>query len=158
VSGLDQALRYIRPEQQHRTRQEQPMSRFHAAAAASLLLSFVSLQPVQAAEVGEQWEYSGTMDMMGMKMPMPPSKVCTRPGAESTPTADKRCKVSDVKTTASKTSYRVSCPPPDAMEGSGESERKGDTVVSSFRMKSKDGEMKMSMTGRKLGPCTPSAN
>ena len=51
------------------------MSRFHAAAAASLLLSFVSLQPVQAAEVGEQWEYSGTMDMMGMKMPMPPSKV-----------------------------------------------------------------------------------
>lgn len=134
------------------------MSRFHAAAAASLLWAIAGFSPTHAAEVGEQWEYSGTMDMMGMKMPMPPSKICSKPGAESTPTADKRCKVSDVKTTASKTSYRVSCPPPDAMEGSGEAERKGDTIVSSFRMKSKDGEMRMTMTGRKLGACTPAPN
>ncbi|MFM9915380.1 MAG: DUF3617 domain-containing protein [Rhizobacter sp.] len=133
------------------------MSRFQVAVIW-LLLSISGSAPVQAAEVGEQWEYSGTMDMMGMKMPMPPSRVCTKAGTEATPTADMRCKVSDVKTAASKTSYRVSCPPPDAMEGSGEAERKGDTVVSTFRMKSKDGEMHMSMTGRKLGPCTPTVN
>ncbi|MDO9312952.1 MAG: hypothetical protein Q7T97_00210 [Burkholderiaceae bacterium] len=131
----------------------QPHLRFATAALLALLVAWSG--PARAAQAGEQWEYSGTMDMMGMKMPVPPTKVCTPVGADTTPPVDKNCRLSDVKTTPSKSSYRIVCGPTNAMEGTGEATRQGDTSRSVLRMKSSSGDMTVTTVGRKLGPCTP---
>jgi hypothetical protein len=41
------------------------------------------------------------------------------------------------------------------MQGSGESTRTGDRIESRYRLKSSDGEVVMTLNGRKVGTCTP---
>jgi hypothetical protein len=124
------------------------LPRLLAAAACA------GLAAAAMAATGEQWEYTQTMEMGGMKMPMPPMKVCTRPGKDVVPPADKRCQLTDLRTSGDRTQWKVVCTGPNAMEGSGEATRKGDRLDAVMHMKSKEGEMTMTSLGRRLGPCT----
>jgi hypothetical protein len=127
----------------------------HGLGAALMAAVLAVSAHAYAQAVGESWEYTGTMEMAGMKMPMPPTRACTSMGETSAPPVDPRCTVSDVKTSGNRTSFRVVCGPPDPMEGSGESTRTGDRIESRYRLKSSGGEMVMAFSGRKLGACTP---
>jgi hypothetical protein len=135
-----------------------PSSRSTHGLRAALMAAVLAVSAhAHAQAVGESWEYTGTMEMGGMKMPMPPTRACTSMGETSAPPVDPRCKVSDVKTSGNGTSFRVVCGPPDPMEGSGESTRTGDRIESRYRLKSSAGEMVMTLGGRKVGACTPGA-
>ncbi|HQR20731.1 MAG TPA: DUF3617 family protein [Burkholderiaceae bacterium] len=105
---------------------------------------------------GEEWEYAMTMEMAGMKMPMPPTRVCARPDEGNAPVVDKNCQLKDVKTSGSTTSFRIICGPPEPSEGSGRYTRKGDRVEGRYTLKSADGEMAFTSDGRKVGACDPS--
>lgn len=122
------------------------------ALSLSFALTF-NVGAATAAPAGESWEYSGAMEMMGMKMPMPPQQVCHKAGETAVPPVDKRCATKDVKASGSKATFRIVCGPPDPMEGTGEMTRKGDRSEAVYRLKSKQGEMTMTMNGRRLGPC-----
>jgi hypothetical protein len=111
--------------------------------------------PLAAQAAGEQWEYTGTMEMMGMKMPMPPTKMCQKPDEAKTPPVQSNCTVSDVKVQGNTTSFKMMCGPPERMEGSGTTTRTADRLETTYRMKSADGEMTYNMSGKKTGACTP---
>ncbi|MBI5462974.1 MAG: DUF3617 family protein [Gammaproteobacteria bacterium] len=111
--------------------------------------------PLAAQPAGEEWEYTGSMDMMGMKMALPPVKRCEKPGQDKTPPVDGNCKVSDVQTQGNTTSFNIKCGPPEPMEGSGTTTRTNNQLDASYTLKTADAEMTYTMTGKKLGPCTP---
>lgn len=111
----------------------------------------------QAQEKGEQWQYQGNMEMMGMKMPVPASTVCQRADQKDmTPPVEKdsNCNVDDVSTQGNTTTFKMSCGEPNPMEGSGTATRTNDTMEMNYAMKSEQGEMKFTMNGKKLGECT----
>jgi hypothetical protein len=114
-----------------------------------------SAVPALAQPAGESWEMSTTMQMQGMTMPMPPNRICLKTGEAAPPPAEKNCKTTNVTVSGNTTSFKVVCGPPEPMEGSGEMTRKGDRMEGRYIMKSKDGEMTMLMSGRKVGACTP---
>lgn len=116
----------------------------------------VSAAPLATAQTaGEQWEYQGTMEMMGMKMPMPPSKMCQKPDTAKTPTMQENCKVSDVQTKGNTTTFKVQCGPPQPMEGTATTTVTGDSLNATYKMKMPDGEMTYNLSGKKTGTCTP---
>ena len=123
-----------------------------AAAACAVVLSGMASSQTK----GEEWEYAMTMETAGMKMPMPPTRVCARPDEGNTPVVDKNCQLNDVKTSGSTTSFRIICGPPEPSEGSGRFTRKGDRVEGRYMLKSADGEMVFASDGRKVGACDPS--
>ena len=111
--------------------------------------------PLAAQSAGEMWEYTGTMEMMGMKMPLPPTKMCQKPDAAKTPPVQNNCKVSDVQVKGNTTSYKILCGPPEPMEGTGSSTTTADKIDFTYRLKSPDGEMVTNMSGKKTGTCAP---
>ena len=123
--------------------------------AALLLGAWVIAVPAHAQTAGESWEYTGSMEMAGMKMPIPPTRACARPGETGAPPMDPRCKITDLKASGNKTAFQIVCGPPEPMQGSGESTRTGDAIESRYRLKSSDGEVVMTLSGRKVGTCTP---
>ena len=121
------------------------------------LLGMLFTAAVVAQQPGEQWQYQGNMEMMGMKMPVPMSTVCQPPDQKDiTPPVEKdsNCKVDDVSTQGNTTTFKMSCGEPTPMEGSGTATRTNDTLEINYAMKSDQGEMKFMMTGKKLGDCT----
>lgn len=125
------------------------------SCTALILAATFATAPLSAQPAGEEWEYQGSMDMMGMKMPLPPTKRCEKPDADKTPPMESNCKVSDVQTQGNTTRFKIQCGPPEPMEGSGTTTRTNDTLDSSFTLKTADAEMAYTLTGRKLGPCAP---
>jgi hypothetical protein len=129
-----------------------PRSSSHRAPRVHLGLVLALGALPALAEPGIQWEYTGSMQVMGMQMPMAAVRVCSKPGSELTP-VDARCKFSDLTTSAKRTRYHVDCAGPDPMSGDGEIRRQGDTLLSVMHMKSAQGDMVLNQTGRKLGTC-----
>lgn len=131
---------------------------YQAARVFTALIIMLTGMPLAAQQPGEQWEYQGNMEMMGMKMPVPPTKVCQQADRkEITPPVDKssNCKFEDVHIQGNTTSFKMICGDPTPMEGSGTATRDGDKLDMNYIMKSEQGEMKFAMTGTKLGECTP---
>jgi hypothetical protein len=125
------------------------------ACTALILTATFATAPLAAQPTGEEWEYQGNMDMMGMKMPLPPTKRCEKPEADKTPPVESNCTVSDIKTSGNTTRYKIKCGPPEPMEGNGTTTRTDDRVDMSYKLKTAGGEMVYTMSGKKLGPCTP---
>jgi hypothetical protein len=122
----------------------------------ALLLSAGTITATFAAEpAGEEWEYQGRMEMMGMKMPMPVTKRCEKPGQDQTPPVQDNCTVSDIHTQGNTTSFKIHCGAPEPMDGSGTTTRSSDRLEASYTMKTDEAEMVYSMTGKKLGACAP---
>ncbi len=131
--------------------------RFELAAA---WVAFALLAPwpaLDAASVkGEQWDYAMTMEMAGMKMPLPAAQVCVRPEDGNTPPVEAHCKIKDRKVSGAKTTFHIVCGPPEPGELKGEFTRKGDRVEGRYTM-TQDGEsMTVVARGKKLGTCDPS--
>jgi hypothetical protein len=125
------------------------------ACTALILTATFATASLAAQAAGEEWEYLGNIDMMGMKMPLPPTKRCEKPDADKTPPVESNCKISDVKTAGNTTSFKIKCGPPEPMEGSGTTTHTNDTLDASYTLKTAEAEMVYTMTGKKLGPCTP---
>ncbi len=104
---------------------------------------------------GESWDFSGTMKMDGMSMPIPPHKSCVKPDEAVAPPVEKNCKTTDMKVSGNTTSFKVVCGPPEPMTGTAKVTRTADTLEGTYTMKSSDGEMTMVFNGKKLGNCTP---
>lgn len=105
---------------------------------------------------GEEWEYAMATEMGGMKLQLPPSKICARPDEGTTPVVDKNCQLKDVKVNGATTNFRIICGPPEPSEGTGRFTRKADRVEGRYTMKNSDGEMVVIANGRKIGSCEPS--
>ena len=104
------------------------------------------------------WEITTRVDMPGMPFQPPPTTVkhCyTAQEVKDSPVPkDNDCKVTDLKTTGSKTTWKVECTGESAGKGEGEITYRGDSAY--------DGKSKMQMQGmtmsvqykaRRLGEC-----
>ncbi len=124
------------------------------------LATLVLAAPVAFAKPGDGyiWEYSSTMDMSGMKMPMPAVQRCQPTDKpEKTPPMEGKCTVSNVQTNGNTTSFEMSCPPPDEMKGKGTSTITETTMDAEWTYSSADGEMGMTMHGERKAPCDTTA-
>lgn len=120
----------------------------------TLALTLLASAPLLAQQSGEEWEYQGSMNMMGMSMPIPATKRCQLPEQNKTPPMDSTCQVSDIQTQGDTTTFKVRCSDPEPMEGSGTTTLTSDHLDSSYTLKLAEGEMTFSVTGKKLGACT----
>jgi len=127
------------------------LKHFSVISCASILI--VTSISLVAQTAGEQWEYHGTMQMMGMTMPIPVTKVCQEPQQDMTPPVEGNCEVTDIQNQGNTTSFTMRCGPPEPMEGSGTTTRTDNHVEMNYILKSEMGEMAFTMTGNKLGDC-----
>jgi hypothetical protein len=104
---------------------------------------------VQAAP-GEFWELTMSMEGMGMAMPARTSKECLPMKDEGQPAGvDKSCKITDLKPIPNGSTWKMNCN--DGTSGSGTQTRIKDTITSDILMNTRDGSMKMSMKGKRVG-------
>jgi hypothetical protein len=134
-------------------------NRYNRIVSVILMLTAILAGARLAAQpAGEEWEYQGVMQMMGMKMPLPATKICQQAEQDMTPPMESNCTVSDVLTEGNTTSFTMQCGPPNPMEGSGTTTRTGDSLESLYTLKSAEGEMTITSTGKKLGSCPLGGN
>lgn len=131
-----------------------------------LLLCVTLLSAHAYAATGEYWEVTNKMEMPGMPFSMPATtnKVCIGKGQENDPgksAGDKNCKMTDVKTSGNKTTWKVTCDHNgEIMTGSGEqtSSASGYEGKMQFSGKShgRDNNMSMVYSGKRIGgSCDP---
>jgi hypothetical protein len=105
------------------------------------------------------WELITTMDMPGMPMQMPPTKVTHCYSKEDvkdqkkTITTDKNCTVTDLKQSGNKVAWKMKCTGKNAGEFSGETVFKGDAYDSTMKMQTQGQTMNMKVKARRLGNC-----
>lgn len=107
---------------------------------------------------GHRWDITSSMEMEGMKLPGQKQQVCVPVDAEG-PDAmsgdDKRCQVSDIKSSPGRYSYKVTCP-----DGSGAGEmiyHNKDSYTSKMTITA-DGETMVIVTeGKRTGSCDAGA-
>jgi hypothetical protein len=141
----------------HRTRPLGPL----ALGLLAALLPAIAL--AQAKQPGEQWEMRMKMTMPGMPMAMPEqvTSAC-RPVRKPTPEdlipkKDKNCTISDLRQTATKVSFAMTCTGKDAMTGTGEMELLGPDAnrgkIHITKMGKEDVDMTQEFSSRKTGTC-----
>lgn len=111
--------------------------------------------------LGEYWEVTNKMEMESMPFAMPGTtqKVCVPKGSENDPsktTGDKDCKMTDIKTSGNKTTWKARCDRDgEVMTGVGEqtTSAKGYEGKMHFSGKSRgeNVDMKMSYSGKRVG-------
>jgi hypothetical protein len=131
----------------------------HYLAVLGMLTGLLSVA-AQAAP-GEYWEITNTMEMPGMPFAMPATttKVCISKGSENNPektSGDKSCKMTDVKTVGSKTTWKARCDHDgEIMTGIGEqtTSPNGYKGKMQFSGKSRGQDMNMTMafSGKRIG-------
>jgi len=114
------------------------------------------------AAPGEWWEVNAKMEMAGMPFAMPSTttKVCLAKDAVNDPRQsmqDKECKMTDIKTSGNKTSWKMRCVRDgEVMNGTGEITSTADSYHGRMHLSGKsDGEaMNMTTTyrGKRVGP------
>lgn len=129
------------------------------SAILSILAILFSASALSAP--GEYWEVTNKMEMEGMPFAMPGTtqKVCVPKGGENDPsktTGDKDCKMTDIKTSGNKTTWKARCDRDgEVMTGIGEqtTSAKGYEGKIQFSGKSQgeNVDMKMSYSGKRVG-------
>jgi hypothetical protein len=127
-------------------------------ARLAALCAAVAITPLAHAKGSDElWEMTFKMEMEGMPMSMPAqtSKVCMEAGkAESAvPKGDSDCRMSNVKHSGSKTSFRMDCTQPEKMTGTGEITRTRDRMSGTISLKGDETNMKQTFSGRRVGSC-----
>ncbi|HYD42611.1 MAG TPA: DUF3617 domain-containing protein [Anaeromyxobacter sp.] len=111
-------------------------------------------------EPGVWWEHTIQAEMGGMSMPATTSKSCVpKAGIREPPgAADDRCKVTDVKKSGNKMTWKMVCEGPDAMTGTGEIVHTKNSFDGKMSMHMPQGDMTMKMKGKLVGgDCDASA-
>lgn len=123
---------------------------------ATLLLSGSSV--VFAADIDELWEITNTMEMEGMSMPASTQRACIARNQPYKPEPeDKNCKISDVRASGNRTTWKMKCTGKDAMEGTGDITKTATTMKGVMAMTSQGERMAMKMNGRIVGKCNAAA-
>jgi hypothetical protein len=129
-------------------------ARTTAALPAILgLLALPAASAAQEREPGTYWEQTVQMEAQGFAMPPTKQKVCVPLSGFQDPPGTKGsddCKATDVVQRGSKMTWKMTCPA-SKMTGEGEMDHRGDSYSGKVLMKSPDGEMRMVMSGKKLG-------
>jgi len=129
------------------------MIRYAAPAVVAACLCLLS-SPALSQGPDELWEITAKMTMEGMTMPSMPQKVCKKKG-DNVPPADKNCKIFDVKTAGSRTTWRVECAGDEPMSGTGEMTMGSGAYQGAMTLKAKDGmTMVTEYSGKLVGNCT----
>ncbi len=123
--------------------------------AACVLPAAVLSTAARAAdtEPGVWWEHSIQAEMGGMTMPPTTTKSCVpKAGIEEPPgaAADERCKVTEVKRSGNKMSWKMVCPE-DGMSGTGEIVHTKTSFDGKMSMHTPQGDMTMKMKGKLVG-------
>jgi len=107
-----------------------------------------------------QWELITTMDMPGMPIEMPPTKIkhCyTKEDVKDqkkTISTDKNCTVTDLKQSGNKVTWKMKCTGKNAGVFSGETVYKGgDAYESTMKMQTEGHTVNMKVKARRLGDC-----
>jgi len=129
-----------------------------AGLLAGALLSVAS--PLQAADSMKPglWEITTSMEMPGMPFQPPPQTVrhCYTPQEvkEQPVPKDEQCKVTDLKSSGSKVSWKLECTGEAAGKGEGEITYQGDSAYEGkSRMQTQRMTMSMKYKARRLGDC-----
>ncbi len=120
----------------------------------ALALAFFPSSPRAAdTEPGVWWEHTIQAEMGGMSMPPTTQKTCVpKSGAEQPPgMEDENCKVTDVKKSGDKMTWKMKCGGPEPMTGEGEIVQTKDRLSGKMVMHSKQGDMTMKVSGKLLG-------
>ncbi len=130
------------------------------------LFGLLNPAAVLAAGKDELWEISSKTEMKGMPMTVPPQtmRMCVPKGKVNDPQQsmannkqDNKCKVTDVKTSGNKTTWKMHCEPPNDMSSSGEMIVNGNSYHQVVKTISNMGGHKMEMTqvvdGKRVGTC-----
>ncbi|MDD2540820.1 MAG: DUF3617 family protein [Desulfuromonadaceae bacterium] len=105
------------------------------------------------------WELITTMEMPGMPMKMPPTKMkhCyTKEDVKDrtkTITTDKNCTIIDLKQSANKVIWKMKCTGQNAGIYSGETVYKTDAYDSTMKLESQGQTMNMKIKAKRLGAC-----
>ena len=125
---------------------------------AALLVS----ASARAADTGEMWEMTSQMQMAGMPAGMIPAQtnqVCqSKEFDRHTGPDQSKCTISNLKQSPNRVTYDIRCEgkPPTTGNADFNFEANRSRMKGTMRMVTKDGEMTMQMTGRKLGQaCDP---
>ena len=120
----------------------------------AILLLIVAPAAFSQTEPGHNWNITSSMEMEGMKLPGQKQQVCVPDKAEG-PDAmsgdDKRCQMSDMKSSPGRYSYKVTCP-----DGSGTGEmiyHSKDSYTSKMTITADGETMVMVSEGRRGGVC-----
>jgi hypothetical protein len=129
---------------------------FARGALACALLVHAAAQ----AQTGELWEMTSQMSMAGMPAGMIPAQttqVCQSEKFDKPPQQEEKskCTISNMKQTPTRITYDIKCEgnPPTTGSADYAFEANRTRVKGTMRMVTKDGEMVMQMTGRKVGAC-----
>lgn len=105
------------------------------------------------------WEIVSTMEMPGMPMKMPPTTIrhCyTKEDVQDqkrTITTDKNCKVTDLKQSGNKISWKMVCTGESAGTFTGETIFRGDSYDSTMKMQTQGQTMDVKVKAKRLGNC-----
>lgn len=133
------------------------LSRAAVAAWAALLATSAPAQ-----QTGELWEMTVQMSMQGMPAGMIPAQtqqVCQGQNFDRTPGEQdrSRCTISNMRQSPTRIQYDVRCEgnPPTTGSADYQFEANRTRMKGTMRMQTRDGEMVMQMSGRKVGTCNP---
>jgi hypothetical protein len=108
-------------------------------------------------KAGDEWELKTTMEMPGLPFAIPPTVVRQCIEDKAVPYQEKqgeKCETVYKNMSGNTLNWQVVCTGKDGkMEMTGVTTYTGDTMDNKIKMKSKQGDMSMHMTGKKLGPC-----
>ncbi len=125
--------------------------------SGACVLAYVA--PVAAAgpKSGDEWELKTTMEMPGLPFAIPPTVIRQCIEEKAVPYQEKKgekCETIYKNVSGNTLNWQVVCTGKDGkMEMTGVSSYSGDTMDTKIKMKSKQGDMSMHMTGKKLGVC-----
>ncbi|GIW55737.1 MAG: hypothetical protein KatS3mg082_2141 [Nitrospiraceae bacterium] len=112
--------------------------------------------PAPAADPkGEEWEWTMTVDMQGMSLPVPPTKSCVRPDEGYTPPIEENCQMKNRKVSGGTTTFLIVCGPPTPGQMQGQFTRKGDRIEGRYTHTQGSDTMNVVTNGRRLGSCDP---
>ena len=106
-----------------------------------------------------QWEMITTMDIPGMPVKMPSTKIehCfTKEDVNDQKKAistDKNCTVTDLKQSGNKVTWKMKCTGKNPGDFSGETVFKGDSYDSTMKMETQGQTMNMKVKAKRLGNC-----
>jgi hypothetical protein len=118
--------------------------------------------PAPAQGPDDLWEVTTKMDMAGMPFAMPPqtSRVCTQKGKQNEAMApqDKNCRMTDMRQSGSRTTFKIVCEGKDRMTGTADFTHGVDSYQGVMRfqgvMDGRQVDMTQNIAGRKVGNCT----